>query len=56
MTTTQVKSNFRSSITIPEKSWARFRDVFSEYVEKMTEALASDKPAAVTEASASSSK
>lgn len=50
----QVKSNFRSSITIPEKSWARFRDVFSEYCDKMHEALGAEKPAAVTEASASS--
>lgn len=33
----QVKSNFRSSITIPEKSWARFRDIFNDYVEKMSE-------------------
>lgn len=35
---TQVKSNFRSSITIPEKSWVRFRDVFNDYVEKMGDA------------------
>jgi hypothetical protein len=37
MRISEVKSNFRSSITIPEKSWSRFRDVFSDYVEKMTE-------------------
>lgn len=37
----QVKSNFRSSITIPEKSWVKFRDVFTDYVEKMNEATAS---------------
>lgn len=36
-----MKSNFRSSITIPEKSWARFREVFNDYVEKMNEATAS---------------
>jgi len=39
MRVSEVKSNFRSSITIPEKSWARFRDVFSEYVDKMNEAV-----------------
>lgn len=33
----QVKSNFRSSITIPEKSWVRFRDMFSDYVDKMNQ-------------------
>lgn len=36
-----MKSNFRSSITIPEKSWVKFRDVFTDYVEKMNEAVAS---------------
>jgi len=40
MRVSEVKSNFRSSITIPEKSWARFRDIFSEYVDKMNEAAA----------------
>ena len=34
----QVKTNFRNAITIPEKSWSRFRDIFSEYVDKMKEA------------------
>ncbi|XP_053214706.1 transcriptional activator protein Pur-beta-like isoform X4 [Panonychus citri] len=33
----EVKNNFRSSITIPEKSWVKFRDVFTEYVDKMRE-------------------
>lgn len=42
----QVKSNFRSSITIPEKSWSRFRDVFSDYVDKMNEV--SEKPSGAT--------
>ena len=41
-----MKSNFRSSITIPEKSWARFRDVFSDYVDKMNEVT--DKPSGAT--------
>jgi len=46
MRISEVKSNFRSSITIPEKSWARFRDVFSDYVEKMSEVT--EKPSGVT--------
>lgn len=33
----QVKTNFRNAITIPEKSWSRFRDIFAEYVDKMKE-------------------
>ena len=33
----QVKTNFRTSITVPEKSWARFRDIFADYCEKMKE-------------------
>lgn len=31
----QVKTNFRTAITVPEKSWARFRDIFADYCEKM---------------------
>lgn len=37
----QVKTNFRTAITVPEKSWARFRDIFADYCEKMKEAGAS---------------
>ncbi|XP_074602277.1 purine-rich binding protein-alpha isoform X2 [Brevipalpus obovatus] len=37
MRISEVKTNFRSSITIPEKSWAKFRDIFNEYVEKLRE-------------------
>lgn len=33
----KVKTNFRTAITIPEKSWSRFRDIFADYVEKMKE-------------------
>ncbi|KAL3841617.1 hypothetical protein ACJMK2_019803 [Sinanodonta woodiana] len=29
-----VRSNYRTAITIPERSWARFRDILSEYVDK----------------------
>lgn len=34
-TNQKVRNNFRSTITIPDKSWARFRDVINEYVGKM---------------------
>lgn len=37
MNNLQVKNNFRTAITIPEKSWARFRDIFADYVDKMSE-------------------
>nr|KAG5701963.1 hypothetical protein BaRGS_034545 [Batillaria attramentaria] len=30
----QVRNNFRTAVTIPERSWARFRDVLSEFVDK----------------------
>uniref|UniRef100_A0A914VBJ2 Uncharacterized protein n=1 Tax=Plectus sambesii TaxID=2011161 RepID=A0A914VBJ2_9BILA len=30
-----VKSNFRTAITIPERSWSRFRDIFTEMCDKM---------------------
>ena len=32
-----MKTNFRTAITVPEKSWAKFRDVFADYCEKMKE-------------------
>lgn len=32
----QVRNNFRTAVTIPERSWARFRDVLSEFVDKST--------------------
>jgi len=35
MRISEVKSNTRSSITIPERSWSRFRDIFAEYVDKI---------------------
>lgn len=31
----KVKNNFRTSITIPEKCWIRFRDIFNDYCDKM---------------------
>ncbi|XP_076472184.1 transcriptional regulator protein Pur-beta-like isoform X3 [Babylonia areolata] len=30
----EVRNNFRTAVTIPERSWARFRDVLSEFVDK----------------------
>jgi len=39
MRVSEVKTNFRTAITIPEKSWCKFRDIFDEYVEKMKEAV-----------------
>ncbi|XP_065352044.1 transcriptional regulator protein Pur-beta [Cloeon dipterum] len=38
MRISEVKTNFRTAITIPEKSWVRFRDIFTDYVDKMREA------------------
>lgn len=32
---TQVKSNFRTAITVPEKCWSRFRDILTDYCDKM---------------------
>ncbi|XP_014203274.1 transcriptional activator protein Pur-beta isoform X2 [Copidosoma floridanum] len=37
MRISEVKTNFRTAITVPEKSWAKFRDVFSNYCDKMKE-------------------
>ncbi|XP_062137618.1 transcriptional activator protein Pur-alpha isoform X1 [Drosophila sulfurigaster albostrigata] len=34
MRISEVKNNFRTSITIPEKCWIRFRDIFNDYCEK----------------------
>lgn len=31
----KVKNNFRTSITIPEKCWLRFRDIFNDYCDKI---------------------
>ncbi|XP_064537599.1 transcriptional regulator protein Pur-beta isoform X1 [Drosophila montana] len=35
MRISEVKNNFRTSITIPEKCWLRFRDIFNDYCDKM---------------------
>nr|XP_018916743.1 PREDICTED: transcriptional activator protein Pur-beta isoform X2 [Bemisia tabaci] len=35
MRISEVKTNFRTAITIPEKSWYRFRDIFADYCNKI---------------------
>lgn len=37
MRISEVKTNYRTAVTIPEKSWSRFRDIFADYVDKMKE-------------------
>ncbi|OAD53160.1 Transcriptional activator protein Pur-alpha [Eufriesea mexicana] len=41
MRISEVKAHFRTAITVPEKSWARFRDIFADYCERMRERGAS---------------
>lgn len=40
MRISEVKSNFRTSITVSEKYWSRFRDIFQDYCDKMNQAVA----------------
>lgn len=40
----EVRTNLRTAITLPEHSWARFRDILNEYVEHSSSAAASDSP------------
>ena len=35
MRISEVKTNFRTAITVPEKSWPRFRDILADYCDKM---------------------
>ncbi|KAJ8956052.1 hypothetical protein NQ318_016502 [Aromia moschata] len=35
MRISEVKTNFRTAITVPEKSWQRFRDILSDYCDKI---------------------
>ena len=51
----QVKTNYRTAVTIPEKSWSRFRDIFSDYVDKMKEATANASSGQQTAAPSESS-
>jgi len=47
MRISEVKTNFRTAITIPEKSWGQFRDIFDEYVDKMK--IANEESAGTTD-------
>ncbi|XP_038219381.1 transcriptional activator protein Pur-beta isoform X2 [Zerene cesonia] len=38
MKVSEVKSNFRTAITVPEKCWSRFRDIMADYCDKMSRA------------------
>ncbi|CAH0764684.1 unnamed protein product [Diatraea saccharalis] len=38
MKISEVKSNFRTAITVPEKCWTRFRDILADYCDKMCRA------------------
>uniref|UniRef100_A0A1I8JQD2 Transcriptional activator protein Pur-alpha n=1 Tax=Macrostomum lignano TaxID=282301 RepID=A0A1I8JQD2_9PLAT len=33
----EVRANFRTAVTVPEKSWASVRDILDEYIGKMAE-------------------
>jgi hypothetical protein len=35
MRISEVKTNFRTAITVPEKSWSKFRDILADYCEKI---------------------
>lgn len=45
MRISEVKTNFRTAITIPEKSWCKFRDIFDDYVIGMKEAVEAEEGA-----------
>jgi len=47
----EVKANFRTSVTIPERSWTRFRDYFVEVCDKMATQPESETGAASTSSS-----
>lgn len=49
----QVKTNYRTAVTIPEKSWSRFRDIFSDYVDKMKDGGGGGGASAATPTSSS---
>ncbi|EAT38778.1 AAEL009370-PA [Aedes aegypti] len=51
MRVSEVKSNFRTAITVPEKCWSRFRDILTDYCDKMkktsestTSSITADNP------------
>ncbi|XP_013168642.1 PREDICTED: transcriptional activator protein Pur-beta-A isoform X1 [Papilio xuthus] len=42
MKVSEVKSNFRTAITVPEKCWSRFRDILADYCDKIGRTHAHD--------------
>lgn len=42
----QVRPNYRTAITIPERFWGRFRDIISDFIEETSavQPAVSDKP------------
>jgi hypothetical protein len=36
MRVSEVRANFRTAVTIPERSWVRFRDTLNEFIDKMS--------------------
>ncbi|KAL3271359.1 hypothetical protein HHI36_021843 [Cryptolaemus montrouzieri] len=44
MRISEVKTNFRTAITLPEKSWPRFRDILADYCDKLNKPPGSQGP------------
>lgn len=44
MRISEVKTNFRTAITVPEKSWPRFRDILADYCDKIKQQPATALP------------
>jgi len=43
---TQVRPNYRTAVTIPERFWGRFRDIMSDFIDQNSAPQdVSDKPA-----------
>jgi len=42
----QVRPNYRTAVTIPERFWGRFRDIMSDFIEETSaQPAVADKPA-----------
>lgn len=44
MRISEVKTNFRTAITVPEKSWPRFRDILADYCDKVKQQTQDQQP------------
>lgn len=44
MRISEVKTNFRTAITVPEKSWPRFRDIMADYCDKVKQQAQDQQP------------